>query len=99
MCIDTWVYTRHMKVNALQVRQSFGKILEKLRKYDEPIIIEKAREPVAVLISMKAFRERFVDYREEQKRRELLDAFRQNAGKPAVDSLTALREARYGKNR
>jgi hypothetical protein len=48
-----------------------------------------------VLISVKAFRERFVDFREEQKRRELLDAFRQNAGKPAVDSLTALREARY----
>jgi PHD/YefM family antitoxin component YafN of YafNO toxin-antitoxin module len=88
-----------MKVTALQVRQSLGRILEKLRKQDEPIIIEKAREPVAVLISLKAFRERFVDWREEQKRRELVEAFRQNAAEPAVDSLTALREARYGSSR
>ncbi len=85
-----------MKVNALQVRQSLGKILDKLKKMDEPIIIERGREPVAVLISLKAFRERFVDYREEQKRRELLEAFRQNAVKPSMDSLAALREIRYG---
>lgn len=85
-----------MKVNALQIRQSLGKILERLKQEDEPIIIEKGREPVAVLISLRMFRERFVDYREEQKRRQLLDKFRQTASVPAVDSLEALRALRYG---
>lgn len=85
-----------MKVNALQIRQSLGKILEKLKKTDEPIIIEKSREPVAVLISIKTFRERFIDYREEQKRRELLEAFRASGVQPRADSLAALREIRYG---
>jgi uncharacterized protein (DUF2249 family) len=56
-----------MKVSALQVRQSLGRILEKLKKTDEPIIIEKGREPVPVLISLRVFEERFIDYREEQK--------------------------------
>ena len=85
-----------MKVNALQLRQSLGKILDRLKQEDEPILIEKGREPVAVLISLRMFRERFVDYREEQKRRQLLDKFRQSASVPAVDSLEALRELRYG---
>jgi hypothetical protein len=85
-----------MKVNALQVRQSFGAVLKKLLKSDKPIVIEKGREPVAVLISMKMFRERFVDYREEQKRRELLETFRDSASPPTEDSITLLRELRYG---
>jgi len=85
-----------MKVNALQIRQSLGKILEKLNKTDDPIVIEKNREPVAVLISLKTFRERFIDYREEHKRQELLEAFRANAVQPREDSLAALRGIRYG---
>ncbi len=87
-----------MKVNALQLRQSLGKILEKLKKTDEPIIIEKGRQPVAVLVSLKVFRERFIDLREEQKRQEMLEAFRLSAANPVEDSLAALREARYGPN-
>jgi PHD/YefM family antitoxin component YafN of YafNO toxin-antitoxin module len=71
-------------------------VLEKLRQSDEPIVIEKGREPVAVLISMKMFRERFIDYREEQKRRQLLETFRESASTPAEDSLALLRELRYG---
>jgi len=85
-----------MKVNALQLRQSLGKILDRLKQEDEPIIIEKGREPVAVLISLRMFRERFVDFREEQKRRALLEKFRHAATPPAVDSIEALRELRYG---
>ena len=50
-----------MKVNALQVRQSFGKILKRLNKEKEPILIEKGREPVAALISLKDYKERFID--------------------------------------
>jgi len=85
-----------MTINALKLRQSLGKVLDKVKKSDEPLIIEKGREPIAVLISFKAFEERFVDYREEQKRHELLEAFRRSAVKPAVNTLKAVREIRYG---
>jgi PHD/YefM family antitoxin component YafN of YafNO toxin-antitoxin module len=85
-----------MKTNALQIRQSFGKILRKLLTTHEPIIIEKGREPVAVLISLKTFKERFIDYREQQKRDELLQRFSDSAQQSTEDSLKVLREVRYG---
>jgi len=49
---------------------------------DEPIIIERNRGTVAVPISLKTFRERFIDYREEQKRRDLQETFRASAVRP-----------------
>lgn len=85
-----------MKVNALQIRQSFGKILKRLQQSDEPIIVEKGRVPVAVLISLKTFRERFIDFREQQKRDEILKRFESAARAPAVPTLQAIRELRYG---
>lgn len=88
-----------MKVTALQIRQAFGKILKKLQLSDEPIIIEKGRVPVAVLISLKTFKERFIDFREEQKRKELLENFRTSVSPPKTDSLKALRDLRYGSDR
>ncbi|MBI1862453.1 MAG: type II toxin-antitoxin system Phd/YefM family antitoxin [Deltaproteobacteria bacterium] len=88
-----------MKVNALQVRQSFGKILKKLIASDEPIIIEKGRLPVAVLISLKTFQERFIDYREQQKKEAVLERFKKAAVESKTDSLKALRELRYGSDR
>ncbi len=84
------------KVNALKVRQSFGSILKLLKKKDEPILIEKGREPVAVLISLRDFQERFVDYREKQKRDEILNLARQSTTQSQEDSLEVLRELRYG---
>jgi prevent-host-death family protein len=47
------------RVNALQLRQSLGKVLEELAKDGEPIMVEKGRQPAAVLISLRDFRERF----------------------------------------
>ena len=85
-----------MKVNALQIRQTFGKILKKLQATDEPIIVEKGREPVAVLISLKTFQERFIDYREQSKREELWQALRDAAVPAKNSSLSVLRELRYG---
>lgn len=87
-----------MKVNALQIRQSFGKILKLLQQSDEPIVVEKGREPVAVLISLKMFKERFIDYREKQKRDEILKRFTNSASKPTRNTLDELREIRYGSN-
>lgn len=85
-----------MKVTALEIRQSLGKILKKLERLDEPIIVEKGRKPVAALISLKTFRRRFIDYQEKKKREALLAAFRDAATEPALDSMTVLRELRYG---
>jgi prevent-host-death family protein len=85
-----------MKINALKLRQSFGAILEKLRKTGEPIIIEKGRVPVAVLISIETFNKRFIDLLEVSKRIELLKAFKENAVASKEDSLKIIRELRYG---
>lgn len=85
-----------MKVNALQIRQSLGSVLAKLSRADKPIIIEKNREPVAVLISMKMFKERFIDFQEQQKRDELFEAFKSSARPAKSSSLDELRKLRYG---
>lgn len=49
------------RVNALEIRQSLGKVLTMLLRDGEPIIVEKARKPVAVLITLRDFQERFVE--------------------------------------
>lgn len=85
-----------MKVNALEIRQSFGAILNKLAKHSQPIIIEKNREPVAVLISMKMFQERFIDFQDQQKRDALLATFKEVAKSSKLDSMEELRKLRYG---
>ncbi len=83
-------------INALKVRQSFGKVLKNLQKKNEPILIEKGRTPVAVLISLTAFKERFVDYREKEKREALVQLAKKSATSPKKESLKVLRELRYG---
>jgi PHD/YefM family antitoxin component YafN of YafNO toxin-antitoxin module len=85
-----------MQVNALQVRQSLGAILKKLASSGEPIVIEKNRTPVAVLISLEAFKERFIDYQDARKRAELLQRFAGAATPAKLDSLDVLRRLRYG---
>ena len=85
-----------MNVNALQVRQSFGKILKKMQKFKVPIVIEKGRKPVAVLISMEDFDRRFIDFQEKEKRKEVIKWAGESATKSPLDSLTVLRELRYG---
>jgi prevent-host-death family protein len=85
-----------MHVNALKLRQSLGSVLKSLEKTGEPIIIEKNRRPVAVLISLKSFQERFIDLQEKRKREQLIQRYRQVAAESEQDSLKILRELRYG---
>lgn len=59
------------RANALQVRQSLGRILEQLDESGEPILVEKGRQPRAVLVPIKMFRERFVDKTVHAERLEL----------------------------
>lgn len=83
-------------VNALTVRQHFGQVLQELKDSNEPIIIEKSRKPVAVLISMELYKKRFVDFQDAEARQKLLSEFKSGSVKAKRNSLTALRELRYG---
>src|SRR5713226_7631271 len=47
------------RVNALELRQSLGKVLGLLQRSGQPVVIEKRGREVAVLISLRDFRERF----------------------------------------
>lgn len=84
------------KVNALKIRQSFGAVLKDLKKSGEPLLIEKAREPVAVLLSLETFKKRFLEYQNWQERQKLFEKIRNCATPAKVDSLKTLRELRYG---
>lgn len=84
------------KVNALQLRQSLGKTLARMQKTGEPILVEKGRRPVAVLISLEEYQKRFVDFEADQRRRELVKKIR-SANLPLPDgksSLDLIREIR-----
>lgn len=83
-------------VTALQIRQSLGKILKQLQGEGKPIIIEKGRAPVAVLISLDDYEKRFLEYQDPEKQAQLLTAFRESGVKTSKNSLTALRKLRYG---
>ena len=48
-------------VNALELRQSLGKVLDQVKHNGKPIIIYRRRNPAAVLVSLKDYRERFAD--------------------------------------
>ena len=83
-------------VNALTVRQHFGQVLNDLIDLDEPILIEKGRKAVAVLISLKLFQKRFVDFRDLEAKQVLLNQFKASGVKTKRDTLAELRELRYG---
>ena len=48
-------------VNSLELRQSLGKVLDQMKHNGKPIIIYRRRNPAAVLVSLKDYRERFAD--------------------------------------
>jgi len=76
-------------VNARQLRQSLGKVLDRMRETGEPILLEKGRRPVAVLISLEEFRKRFVDVEADRRRRELVARIR-GANIPLPEGRTSL---------
>lgn len=84
------------KVNALELRQSLGKVVEVIQRTGEPILLEKGRRPVAVLISLRDFQERFVEMAAAEARDRILKDMDQLA-RTSVDptpSVEALRELR-----
>lgn len=87
------------KVNALQLRQSLSKIMNKLQRSGGPIILERGRKPVAVIISLEDFKKRFVEKDADEKRlevqRKILSLARKSAVKTSAE--TVLRQLRSGR--
>lgn len=86
------------RVNALELRQSLGKVVAALQRTGEPILVEKGRKPVAVLISLEDFHERFVEKAAAEARERVLadiDALARESvdPTPAVEILRELRGA------
>ena len=86
------------RLSALELRQSLGRALDVLQRTGEPILLERGRKPVAVVISLEDFRERFVEKAAAEERdrviREIDELARTSRDPtPAVD---VLREARGG---
>jgi PHD/YefM family antitoxin component YafN of YafNO toxin-antitoxin module len=84
------------RINALQLRQSLGKVVSKLQRNGEPILVERGRKPVGVLISLKDFQERFVEKAateaREQVLREMDGLARESSDRtPAMEILRELR--------
>jgi len=59
-------------VNALELRQSLGTVLDQLERNGAPILVCRRRTPVAALISLTDYRERFVDRDADERRREVV---------------------------
>lgn len=84
------------KTNALDLRQNLGKIIQRLKKLGKPILIEKNREPAAVLISIEDYQRRFADFDADQKREEVVNKIINAKGKlgKGKNSLDLIRELR-----
>jgi PHD/YefM family antitoxin component YafN of YafNO toxin-antitoxin module len=84
------------KVNALELRQSLGKVLTALEKHGEPILLERGRKPVGVIVSLKDFQQRFVEKSASAARQKILDAIDELAttSKERKSTVEVLRELR-----
>jgi len=84
------------EVNALTVRNNLGKILDRLQKKGEPILISKGRKIRAVLVTPEQFEKRFLDWQAEEKKELLLNAIKGMRKKKLGEksSLTILRNLR-----
>ena len=84
------------KTNALNLRQNLGQIIKKLLKTGEPILVEKDRTPVAVLITLDDFKKRFVDVEADIQRKEVVKKIKESRlslpkGKNSLDLIRDLR--------
>lgn len=83
-------------VNALQVRNRLGEILDRLESTGEPIQISKGRRVRAVLVSPEDFQKRFLDRQTEERRRALIERIRASRApsQSGIDSTEILRDLR-----
>ena len=83
-------------VNAMELRQSLGKVLDRLERDGAPIVVCRRRTPAAALVSLKDYRERFVDREADQRRRDIVARLKQLQFVPpaAGTTLDRLRDLR-----
>ena len=85
------------KTNAIEMRRSLGKVLKGLALGGAPVLVERNREPAAVLISLKDYRERFVDRIAAEEREKLVEeilAMRSHSNRPRKTAVDHVRELR-----
>lgn len=83
-------------VTALELRQSLSRVVSMLEEGGEPVILCRGRRPVAALVSLRDFRERFVEQDAAREREHLLQAMDELARlsadpTPSVEILRSLR--------
>ncbi len=83
-------------VNALDLRHSFGKVVDQLERGGNPIPVCRRHTPAAALVSIKDYRERCVDRYADDQRREVIARLKQlKFGSPAAGTtLDVLRDLR-----
>ena len=83
-------------VNALQVRNHLGKVLQELEETKEPILLSKGKKVLAAIITIEDFQRRFIDRQAEEAREKWQNSL-QELRAPRVgsrSSLEILRELR-----
>lgn len=63
--------------NALELRRSLGRVLDQLERGGKPIVVYRRRAPAATLVSLKDYRERFLDREADDRRREIVARLQQ----------------------
>lgn len=83
-------------VNALEVRNKLGEILDRLHATGQPILVHKGRKLRAVLVTPQDFEKRFLDYRIKEEKRRLLNELKglKMPKKRTTDSLALLKNLR-----
>jgi antitoxin Phd len=80
--------------NALEVRRSLGKVLSRLARKGEPILVERNGKPAAILISIEDFRERFADIEAAEERKQLVEEILAMRERPSRSARNAVEEVR-----
>jgi PHD/YefM family antitoxin component YafN of YafNO toxin-antitoxin module len=87
-------------VNALEIRNNLGRVLDELEESKQPVLVSKGRRIRAVLISPEDFKLRFIDRQAEAEKESWLKKLEELRAprRGEIASLDVLRELRgYGK--
>ena len=83
-------------INALEIRNHLGAVLDELDLKKKPILISKGRQVRAVLITPEDYKARFIDHQAEEERRKLAERIASLRANKVGDkgSVEILRELR-----
>ncbi len=84
------------EVNALQIRNNLGEILDRLNDKGEPILISKGRKIRVVLVTPEQFEKRFLDWQAHENKKRFLEVVKRlrKGKKENLSSITVLRQLR-----